>query len=52
MIESQAKVDGFDLKILAALQKDSNLSQRELAEKVGCRKMPAGAVSSGFTRSE
>ena len=35
MIESQAKVDGFDLKILAALQKDSNLSQRELAEKVG-----------------
>lgn len=33
MIESQAKVDGVDLKILAALQKDSNLSQRELAER-------------------
>ncbi|MCK3778180.1 Lrp/AsnC family transcriptional regulator [Ensifer sesbaniae] len=35
MIESSFKIDGFDLNILAALQKDSSLSQRDLAEKVG-----------------
>lgn len=29
------KIDSFDLKILTSLQKDSALSQRELAEKVG-----------------
>ncbi|OCP00543.1 MULTISPECIES: Lrp/AsnC family transcriptional regulator [unclassified Ensifer] len=35
MIESSFKIDAFDLNILAALQKDSSLSQRDLAEKVG-----------------
>lgn len=35
MIEELSKIDSFDLKIMALLQKDSNLSQRELAEKVG-----------------
>jgi len=35
MIESSFKIDSFDLNILAALQKDSSLSQRDLAEKVG-----------------
>jgi Lrp/AsnC family transcriptional regulator len=29
------KLDHFDLRILRALQRDSSLSQRELAEKVG-----------------
>jgi Lrp/AsnC family transcriptional regulator len=29
------KLDEFDLKILACLQKDSSLSQRDLAEQVG-----------------
>ncbi|MBD9652680.1 Lrp/AsnC family transcriptional regulator [Ensifer sp. ENS09] len=35
MIESSFKIDAFDLNILTALQKDSSLSQRDLAEKVG-----------------
>lgn len=35
MIEPSEKIDAFDLKILTALQKDSGLSQRDLAEKVG-----------------
>ncbi|HEV7321217.1 MAG TPA: Lrp/AsnC family transcriptional regulator [Ensifer sp.] len=35
MIEDAFKIDAFDLNILAALQKDSSLSQRDLAEKVG-----------------
>ena len=35
MIESSLKIDAFDLNILTALQKDSSLSQRDLAEKVG-----------------
>ncbi|CDN51796.1 Lrp/AsnC family transcriptional regulator [Neorhizobium galegae] len=35
MIESTAKIDVFDLKILTVLQKDAGLSQRDLAEKVG-----------------
>ena len=35
MIEKNEKIDSFDLKILTALQKDSGLSQRDLAEKVG-----------------
>uniref|UniRef100_UPI003100F017 Lrp/AsnC family transcriptional regulator n=1 Tax=Neorhizobium sp. EC2-8 TaxID=3129230 RepID=UPI003100F017 len=35
MIEPAAKIDAFDLKILTVLQKDSSLSQRDLAEKVG-----------------
>ncbi|CDN58012.1 Glutamate uptake regulatory protein (plasmid) [Neorhizobium galegae bv. officinalis bv. officinalis str. HAMBI 1141] len=35
MIESTAKIDVFDLKILTVLQKDASLSQRDLAEKVG-----------------
>ncbi|MBN9044178.1 MAG: Lrp/AsnC family transcriptional regulator [Rhizobiales bacterium] len=35
MIELSSKIDAFDLKILTALQKDSNISQRDLAEKVG-----------------
>src|SRR5690349_11651166 len=30
-----AKVDQIDLRILACLQKDGSLSQRELAERVG-----------------
>ncbi|MBW6425685.1 Lrp/AsnC family transcriptional regulator [Rhizobium sp. XQZ8] len=35
MIDKSVKIDSFDLKILTALQRDSNLSQRDLAEKVG-----------------
>lgn len=35
MIEQAAKIDVFDLKILTTLQKDSGLSQRDLAEAVG-----------------
>ena len=35
MIENSEKIDGFDLKLLNALQKDSTQSQRELADKVG-----------------
>ncbi|HEV7308193.1 Lrp/AsnC family transcriptional regulator [Ensifer sp.] len=35
MIDNSLKIDAFDLNILAALQKDSSLSQRDLAEKVG-----------------
>lgn len=32
---TKPKLDHFDLRILRALQRDSSLSQRELAEKVG-----------------
>jgi Lrp/AsnC family transcriptional regulator len=35
MIDKMSETDSFDLKILGCLQKDSNLSQRELAEQVG-----------------
>lgn len=35
MIEESSKIDSFDLKIMTLLQKDSSLSQRELAERVG-----------------
>lgn len=35
MIDELKKVDTFDMKILTAMQFDANLSQRELAEKVG-----------------
>jgi len=35
MIGSTSKIDTFDLKILTALQNDSTLSQRDLAERVG-----------------
>jgi Lrp/AsnC family transcriptional regulator len=35
MIESVGKIDVFDLKILTVLQKESDLSQRDLAQKVG-----------------
>lgn len=35
MNDSSIKIDNFDLKILTSLQKDSTLSQRELAESVG-----------------
>ena len=35
MIEKKNQVDVFDLKILTALQKDSSLSQRDLAQRVG-----------------
>lgn len=35
MIDESPKIDSFDLKILTVLQKDSSLSQRDLAEKVG-----------------
>ncbi|WP_113127754.1 Lrp/AsnC family transcriptional regulator [Neorhizobium sp. 2083] len=35
MIGSTSKIDAFDLKILTALQNDSTLSQRDLAERVG-----------------
>ena len=35
MIGPSSKIDEFDLKILTALQKDSSLSQRDLATKVG-----------------
>ncbi len=35
MIDDLKKVDDFDMKILTAMQIDANLSQRDLAEKVG-----------------
>lgn len=35
MIAQSPKFDAFDLKILSVIQKDSSLSQRDLAEKVG-----------------
>lgn len=35
MNEETVKVDDFDMKILTAMQVDSNLSQRDLADKVG-----------------
>ncbi|MBP2562519.1 Lrp/AsnC family transcriptional regulator [Neorhizobium galegae] len=35
MNERAEKIDSFDLKILTCLQKNSNLSQRDLAEAVG-----------------
>jgi len=35
MIDELRKVDDFDMKILTAMQIDANLSQRDLAEKVG-----------------
>jgi len=35
MSEEKTKIDEFDLKILRAMQIDANLSQRDLAEKVG-----------------
>jgi Lrp/AsnC family transcriptional regulator len=35
MIGQAEKIDVFDLKILSALQQNAELSQRELAEKIG-----------------
>ena len=35
MIEKAEKIDDFDLRILTQLQRNAQLSQRELAEKVG-----------------
>jgi Lrp/AsnC family transcriptional regulator len=35
MIDKAVEIDDFDLKILTMLQKDSSLSQRDLAERVG-----------------
>lgn len=35
MIGNELKLDSFDMKILNAMQSDANLSQRDLAEKVG-----------------
>ena len=35
MIEDSFKIDDIDLRILTHLQKDSSLSQRDLAEQVG-----------------
>ncbi len=35
MIERMAKVDGIDLRILTCLQRDSAISQRDLADQVG-----------------
>ncbi|MFO1171810.1 MAG: Lrp/AsnC family transcriptional regulator [Hyphomicrobiaceae bacterium] len=35
MIAMSAKIDAIDLRLLAVLQKDGGLSQRELAERVG-----------------
>ncbi len=35
MIAVSAKIDAIDLRLLAVLQKDGGLSQRELAERVG-----------------
>lgn len=35
MIDKQMKIDAFDTKILTVVQRDANLSQRDLAEKVG-----------------
>lgn len=35
MIDKQIKIDAFDTKILSVMQRDANLSQRDLAEKIG-----------------
>lgn len=35
MIDNQKKIDAFDMKIMTAMQIDANLSQRDLADKVG-----------------
>jgi len=35
MNEESTKIDDFDMKILSAMQHDANLSQRDLAEKIG-----------------
>jgi Lrp/AsnC family transcriptional regulator len=35
LIGNELKLDSFDMKILNAMQSDANLSQRDLAEKVG-----------------
>ncbi|MGO6816811.1 Lrp/AsnC family transcriptional regulator [Rhizobium brockwellii] len=35
MIDSSEKIDNLDLKILSALQHDAELSQRELADRIG-----------------
>ena len=35
MIENMKKIDDFDMKIMTALQIDSDISQRDLAEKIG-----------------
>ncbi|MBW9113608.1 Lrp/AsnC family transcriptional regulator [Rhizobium cauense] len=35
MNEEHTKIDDFDMKILSAMQQDANLSQRDLAEKIG-----------------
>ena len=35
MNEEFTKIDDFDMKILSAMQHDANLSQRDLAEKIG-----------------
>jgi Lrp/AsnC family transcriptional regulator len=35
MIEQMEKIDAIDLRILTCLQKDGNISQRDLAEQVG-----------------
>lgn len=35
MIENMEKIDEIDLKILACLQKDASVSQRDLADRVG-----------------
>lgn len=35
MIEDLKKIDTFDMKILTTMQVDANLSQRDLAERVG-----------------
>lgn len=35
MIEKMTKVDGIDLRILTCLQRDSAISQRDLADQVG-----------------
>jgi Lrp/AsnC family transcriptional regulator len=35
MIDKQKHIDEFDMKILTAMQIDANLSQRDLADKVG-----------------
>lgn len=35
MIEKMTKIDGIDLRILTCLQRDSAISQRDLADQVG-----------------
>lgn len=35
MIEGMEKIDAIDLKILTCLQRDGNISQRDLADQVG-----------------